>query len=172
MPIQHRFICGMTLSGKSYYALKYAAGSKKRAIVLMPPSLKIEAQKWRDIDATVFTEQSAFIRAVERSENALVIIDEAGEYCTLQNKEIHPVITRGRHRGHTVTLIAQRYSAVCPAMRGQTNICVAFRQGNTDAKLMADDYANQDILKAVQSLKEYEYVRFDRFGKLTRGKTK
>lgn len=169
--IEHTLICGMTLSGKSHYARSLADASDRQTIILMPSRiLDDDGPAWADLGAHVYIHQDRFLKAVWASRNALIMVDEAQEYCTLSNTAMHPITTSSRHYGHRAVLIAQRFTKVCTTMRGQCNVVVAFRQGRNDAREMADDFANQELLDGVQKLKEYQYIKADRFGKTIKGK--
>lgn len=84
------------------------------------------------------------------SRRCLLFIDEAGEYLGQYDTELHWVATRGRHYGHAAFIICQRYMQVAKLVRDNCRSLFLFSCGLSDAKLLADEWAEPALLDAPQ----------------------
>lgn len=98
----------------------------------------------------------------KRSKRCALFIEEAGE--TIGHGKVAAqsqwLLTRCRHWGHRSYVIAQRANLVPPTVRSQCTIGYVFRQSPMDAKLLAQDFADDGLLDAPQLARgEFLYVR-------------
>jgi len=104
------------------------------------------------------------------SSNCLAIIDEAGDPTDFDPRELKGMLRRGRHRGHTCVLIAQRYADVVKGARDQCNALYAFTCFQTDAERYLVAEWNDPALAEVPNLPQLEYLYKPRHAPVQRGR--
>lgn len=77
--------------------------------------------------------------------------------------ETQKLATRTRHLAHSMHFAAQRAAMVPPNVRDQCERLYVFRVSRSDAKALADEYAEPEILQA-QSFGKGEFLVVDQRG--------
>jgi hypothetical protein len=92
----------------------------------------------------------ALMDLAKRSQRCALFIDEAGEAIGRgkQALDVQWLTTRSRHWGHRCYLMALRAQQVELSIRNQCGEAFVFRQSPYDARLLADQYADQLLLSA------------------------
>jgi len=140
----HALICGVTQSGKTTLAHAMAqdfAEKGARIIVYDPVGTETARGKWPD-EAVMFSDEQEFFEYLSRDDvnNAHVFIDEAGEIFTTQKRENLWLLTRGRHFGFSVYMIAQRPKMILPSARTMAGVCYLFRLASDDMRDIGRDF--------------------------------
>lgn len=91
-----------------------------------------------------------FLALAKRSIRCALFIDEAGESIGRGKHaaELKWLTTRCRHWGHRSYIIGQRAQLVEPTVRSQCTTGYVFRQSVMDAKILANDFADDALLRA------------------------
>jgi DNA helicase HerA-like ATPase len=76
-----------------------------------------------------------------------VFIDESGELFNAGKRENLWLLTRGRHFGFSVVLIAQRPKMLMPSARSQCSIAYVFRLALEDMKEIGADFGHSGLAK-------------------------
>lgn len=141
----HSLFAGVTMSGKTTLARAFARRYQKAGqivIVRDPMGTETAGGDWGP-NAIVFGhgEDEQFWRYMhdERVFGAHVFIDEAADFFSVDQKENQWLLTRGRHYGLHVNLIAQRPKQIAPNVRSQASITYMFRLAHDDAREVAAD---------------------------------
>lgn len=93
---------------------------------------------------------AALVELAKRSQRCALFIDEGGEAIG-RGKQAHDsqwITTRSRHWGHRTYILAQRAVMVELSIRNQCGEAFVFRQSPGDAKLLAEQYADDLLLRA------------------------
>lgn len=140
----HALICGVTQSGKTTLAHAMAhelANAGLRIIVYDPVGTETLRGKWPD-NSVMFSDEQEFFEYLARDDvnNAHVFIDEAGDVFTAQKRENLWLLTRGRHFGFSVYMIAQRPKMILPSARSMAGICYMFRLAADDQRELGRDF--------------------------------
>ena len=93
----------------------------------------------------------------EGGEHGCIYIDEANVHFSIADKEKLWLMLRGRHFGLDVTLITQFPTLISPAARGQCERLHLFKVGAQSARMLAEDYAAPELLRA-SGLKRGEWL--------------
>lgn len=112
-----------------------------------------------------------------RNRHCFVVIDEAAKVYREKEsrKDAVQMLQMGRHvmpsggGGHTVAIIAQRYTGLERDARDQTSILYAFGQSWKDGEQLADDW-NVEALRNVHKLPNLHYIRTDTDYQTRRGR--
>lgn len=155
----HTAIYGMTESGKSTLAKQLVARYQARDIrvIVLDPLMT-------DWGADYVTDDAAeFLRAVWRSRNCALFIDEAGESAGHYDKAMVKVATRSRHFGHNAHFIVQRANLISNTIRDQCSYMFLFASSAQDSKQHADEWNEPELKKATQ-LKQFQYYHIKRMG--------
>lgn len=149
----HSLIVGMTESGKTTLAKKFALAAQKRGIpcIIYDPLLSDWGQGARVFD--VFAEFEQAIEELPEPEFvgqliAYAFIDEADTVLSQSDRENWWIMTRGRHYGLRVFPITQRPKLISPTARGQCATLYCFRVSADDAKALAADFSDEGIKAA------------------------
>ncbi len=103
-----------------------------------------------------------YLRLAKLSIKCALFIDEIGESIGRGKdaSDLKWLATRCRHWGHRSYFIGQRAVLVEPTIRSQCTTGYVFRQSVDDAKALAKDFADQDMLRASQlRVGEFLFVR-------------
>lgn len=156
----HAMICGMTESGKTTLAkiLAKRIRAKGYNVVVLDP---LQDPEWEADYQT--DDPDKFMEVARNSIRCLLVVDEAGESVGQYDKTRHWLATRARHWGHTSFFLAQRAQMIARTVRDQCGIAYLFRMSLDDAKLMANEFAEEE-LKNINRLKQFEFFYVTRFG--------
>jgi len=126
----HTLICGVTMSGKTTLAHKFAhelAAQGQTIIVYDPVMTPTAAGSWPP-NALLFDDENQFFDYLVKDEvnKAHVFIDESGDVFNLSKPWNFWLLTRGRHFGFSVFLIAQRPKMLAPTVRNQCGRAYVF----------------------------------------------
>jgi hypothetical protein len=152
--MSHTLIVGATLTGKTSLAKKFAETRiKSRAHVpnFRQVALDPLGSQWPEGVAVVddWAELMLEIEIMrENEEVACIYIDEANTQFSHGDREKLWLMLRGRHFGHDLTVITQYPTLLSPAARGQCGNLHVFQIGKQSARMLAEDYACDDILRA------------------------
>jgi DNA helicase HerA-like ATPase len=147
----HALICGVTQSGKTTLAHSMAqmlAGNGERIIVYDPVGTQTVKGNW-PVSAVTFSDEHEFFEYLSRDDvnNAYIFIDEAGDIFTPQKRENLWLLTRGRHFGFSVFMIAQRPKMILPSARSMAGACYMFRLSADDQRDIGRDFGHNGLDK-------------------------
>lgn len=147
----HTLICGVTMSGKTTLAHKFAhelAAQGQTIIVYDPVMTPTAAGSWPS-NALLFDDENQFFDYLVKDEvnKAHVFIDESGDVFNLSKPWNFWLLTRGRHFGFSVFLIAQRPKMLAPTVRNQCGRAYVFRLAKDDLKEIGADFGFSDLQK-------------------------
>lgn len=148
------------MSGKTTLAAQLVqAGRNNRPLIILDRN---NDDRWPLEDGDFFTTNRAeFLRAVNDPENDtfVAVIDESGAEISRgnQSKDLEWIATIGRHAGIQCVLIAQRANQIDKNIRSQCVNVVCFRIPQSDADLLADEFA-EPRLREAGSLGQGEYL--------------
>lgn len=147
-------IFGPKLSGKTTLAMslssQYWQRQKIRSLVLDP-----HLEAWPE-PAVVTDDESKFWPTVWKSQNCLVIVEEAATTINRDNTLIQ-VFTRLRHCNHKLIVIGHSGMSLLPVMREQIDTIYLFRQPASACKVWAE-VMTEDGLHGAKELKQYEFI--------------
>lgn len=148
-------IFGPKLSGKTTLAVQlsrvYWRQHRMRSLVLDPHAENWGGQAW------VSRDESQFWEVVWRAQSCLVIVEEAAATIR-RERELIPVFTRLRHCRHRLLVVGHSGMDLLPTMRQQIDTLYLFRQPESAAKVWAENFADDELLKAC-TLAQYEFMR-------------
>lgn len=147
----HTLICGVTQSGKTTIAHKFAAelAKRKQNIIVFDPVMTPTAAGYWPESAKIFDDENEFFDYLIRDDvnGAHIFIDEAGDIFNLSKSWNFWLLTRGRHFGFSVFLIAQRPKMLAPTVRNQCGRAYVFRLAKDDLKEIGADFGFSDLHK-------------------------
>jgi hypothetical protein len=103
-----------------------------------------------------------FMDMVKKSQSCACFVDESGEVIGRYNSEYFWLATRARHYGHRLHFITQRVSQLNKTVRDQCTDIFIFRVSPSDAKLLAEEFSDKNLLDAA-NLQQWEYFHASRF---------
>jgi len=117
-------------------------------IVFDPVMTPTAAGYWPE-SAVIFDDETEFFEYLIRDDvsGAHVFIDEAGDVFNLSKSYNNWLLTRGRHFGFSVFLIAQRPKMLAPTVRNQCGRAYIFRLAKDDLKEIGADFGFSDLHK-------------------------
>lgn len=177
----HSLICGVTESGKTTLAKAVTQRLRKkgaRVMVYDPVYYPGESHPW-GAGCFIYTEPDEFFADVAKPENhgSHLFIDESGELFTQGDRDRFWLLTRGRHYGYSVNLIAQRPKMLAPTIRTQCSTAYVFRLAADDLDEVGRDFGHKlshesldrgDFLR-IESGRS-QYTRANIFDLIKRGK--
>ena len=104
------------------------------------------------------------MNALKKSQRVKAYIDETGE-CIGRGAEAQKrrwLSTGSRKWGHIVTFMAQEAQDLLPVIRKNCTRGMIFRQSETNAKLLVNDFADKGLMR-ITSLQQYEFLYVERF---------
>lgn len=129
----------------------------ERPCIILDPNLD---ERWpHDEGVFLSHNKELFLQAVKHPDNygSIVVVDESGESIGRNGGDMAWLATRGRHYGHQCIFIAQRAMQVDVNVRTQCANMFIFRQGDSDAKILAAEKASNEI-KQAPDLQKGEYL--------------
>jgi len=147
----HTLICGVTLSGKTTLArtlARCADDCGQNVIVFDPVGTNTAGGDWPK-RSVLFDNEAEFFAYLARPDvgHAHVFIDEAGDLFNASKRENFWLLTRGRHFGLFVYLIAQRPMMLYPTVRNQCGQAYIFRLAHNDLRMIGQDYGFSNLDK-------------------------
>ncbi len=160
--MSHTLICGLTESGKTYFAKSVALefARKKQAGIVLDPHFSA----WPN-GFICFANASWFLTEVKQQRSKVIFADEAGDKIG-RNSAFDWLGTNARHRGHKVYFLSQFPTQLKPVVRGNCSELVCFKLGEDAAKVLRNDFPHKKLVESIAELKQYEFVRINRFGDL------
>jgi len=139
------------MSGKTTLAHKFAAefARKGQNIIVFDPVMTQTSAGYWPASAVIFDDENAFFDYLARDDvhGAHVFVDEAGDVFNLSKPWNFWLLTRGRHFGFSVFLIAQRPKMLAPTVRNQCGVAYVFRLAKDDIKEIGADFGFSDLQK-------------------------
>ena len=114
----------------------------------------------------ITADQSQFLDVFWRSRSCMAFIDEGGESVGRYNKLMNKCVTRGRHWGHTVHIIAQEATQIGPLVRAQCTKLFAFAQSKAAGELLAREWLHEELEQS-STLKKREYMYAVKMGSIS-----
>jgi len=162
-------VIGPTMCGKSHLVKKglvREARRRGRAVLVFDPLMSKDwGADW------VTDDMGKFLARARSSSGCLLVIDEAGEACTMRKEHDAAVwlATRSRHNGHRCIFIAQRGALIRPTFRQNCATLFLFGCYTDEAELWARELVEPGLC-AAPDLPRFEYLCKTRFAPLARGK--
>ena len=164
----HSLIIGTTGSGKTNLAKTLCRKFKqagKPTLVLDP----LMDDEW-DCDFKT-SDKAQFLDVVKHNKQCIIFVDESGQAVGKYDEEMAWLATTARHWGHQSIFICQRAQQISKTVRDQCQRIWIFRVSNGDAKILAEEFVQDELLEA-GSLGKFEFFETGRFQKPVKGKIK
>lgn len=162
----------MTESGKSLWAKALSLSTSKRGIeaIIFDPRADRGGRNVEGWTGHVYTDFARFSGVFWASSGCLAIIDEAFDVYSEADtkKDAIKMLTRGRHRGHCVVLLAQRWKLLNKTARDQCSRLVCFTVNREDAAELSLDF-NCDCLADAHRQPKLHFVSLELHGQPVRG---
>ncbi len=173
--MKHGLVTGTTQSGKTTYVIFLCYILKKLGFVIIWFT-SIPDARLRELTPYVTHSKDELLKWFWTFRRCIVVFDEGTDTVGRFDKEIEKTATQGRHKHptlpggeHSCIYIGQAAQQINPTIRGQCAWTVAFLQGSASCEILVADFVCPG-LRAAGSLGRFEYLRFERFGKLQPGK--
>lgn len=162
----HSLIIGMSESGKTTLAKIFARELKKRGkkVVVLDP---LNDPDWGKVDFRT-EDCDEFLDYCKNNQNLYVFIDEGSESIGRYDVEMQWFATQSRHWGHSCFFITQGCTQIAPIIRGQCRVVYCFAVGESDTKLMAEEFRKKE-LKFLETIPQGVFYKVSRFSELQRG---
>lgn len=162
----HSCIYGQTESGKSTLAKRLISRFQNAGY----ECIVFDPIKDATFNADFSTDNiNEFIQRVFSSRECMIFIDESETYFKHKNPQLNKIVTMGRHWGHSVFLLAQRYTQIPPVVRMQASSISLFNSAYEDGKIHAAEWNAAELKKCVD-LGRGEYFYKKRFEPLKKFK--
>lgn len=143
----HSLICGVTESGKTTLAKAISSRLRKKGhkvLVYDPVYSATHSRPWGN-GCVIYTEPEIYFEALTHRRNfgSHLFIDESGELFSQSNRDRFWLLTRGRHLGYSVNLIAQRPKMIAPTVRTQCATAYVFRLAADDLDEVGRDFGHK-----------------------------
>lgn len=149
--MSHSLILGVTGSGKTTLA-KHMARALKRVVVF--------ATYKSDWPCDYFTKDIFHLCEIVKTNKKLnIFIDEAGTTLERNDTEFQFLATMSRHFGHNVFFITQRAKQLTPNIRTNCESLYCFKQSEEDAKVLAGEFADKNIMRVVELPRFFYYEK-------------
>lgn len=161
----HTLIAGGQGSGKSHGAHQLAAHDVKANIPVFVHDPHGTRTAWPSSSLVYhFDSVELLIAALKKSQRVKAYIEESGESIGRGSDAVDKqwLATGSRKWGHVVTFICQEAQQILPVIRKNCMRGLIFRQSLTNAKLLANDFADDGLLR-ITSLQQYEFLYVERF---------
>lgn len=157
----HSLYTGVTKSGKTTLAREHSrafVSAGQNVIVYDPVGTPTHGGGWNaHVEFDDFTEFMEYMRD-PRVVRAHVFIDEAGEHFGVGDKDNHWLLTRGRHHGLFINLIAQRPKMLAPTVRTQCERAYIFMMSPDDMNTVGQDYGHGSLDKVNPPLDRGDFL--------------
>lgn len=162
----HSLILGITESGKTTLAKRLAALYKQKGIgvIVLDP---IGDPGWNSDFVTA--DEKEFLSVFWSSRKCAVFIDESGEFIGQYDKAMKKTVTKGRHWGHNVHLLAQGATQVAKIARDQCTQLFLFTSPFNDTKILSQEFNKAELIEA-SSFPAGTYFYTSRFGAIEKRK--
>lgn len=161
----HTLILGGQGSGKSHAAHKLAGRDVKAGLPVFIHDPHGTRSAWPTSPLVYhFDSVELLMKALRESQRVKAYIEESGE-CVGRGRDAVDkqwLATGSRKWGHVVTFIAQEAQQILPVIRKNCTRGLIFRQSMTNAKLLANDFADDGLLR-ITDLQQYEFLYVERF---------
>lgn len=149
----HTLFCGVTESGKTTLARAFSRRflAMGQNVIVHDPVFSATAGGGWGSGAVIFDDEENLFEYLSRDDvkGAHVFIDEAGEIFTPDKRHNLWLLSRGRHYGFHVHMIAQRPKMILPTARGQASITYAFRLAREDMRDVGADAGHSGLEKVM-----------------------
>jgi hypothetical protein len=152
----HSLYTGVTLSGKTTLArahARYFAQLGHSVLVYDPVHTATVGGDWGTENVVSDFDDLIDLMATEGPHH--VYIDEAGEIFGLSDKDRYPLLTRGRHHGLFINLIATRPKMLAPTVRTQCAVAHVFRLAPGDLNEIGEDFGHGQLGKTLLEHGDY-----------------
>lgn len=161
----HTLILGGQGSGKSHAAHLLAERDVKAKLPVFIHDPHGTVSSWPSGPLVYhFASVELLIDALKKSQRVKAYIEESGESIG-RGRDAVPLqwlSTGSRKWGHVVTFIAQEAQQLLPVIRKNCTRGLIFRQSETNAKLLANDFADKGLMR-ITELQQYEFLYVERF---------
>jgi len=159
--MSHYLIAGMTESGKTTLAIALSREfrRKRHSVAVLDPMHDL---RWSYDFMTHKAE--VFAPFVWSHKKLWVFIDEAGAFGKFSDLTTG-LMTRGRHLGHSVTLLTQNLTQVSPLIRGQASVVYLFACTDEETKLVASTFRQPSLL-TMPPLPKGDFYKVSRFAEI------
>ncbi|MBL4572923.1 MAG: ATP-binding protein [Gammaproteobacteria bacterium] len=158
----HTAIWGTTRTGKSSLAKEMARVYQSMGIKVLVHDPVFDSTWPADFKTDNF---ELFLEVYWESEGCMCFFDEAYKSCFHKNDAAIATATMGRHRGHINHYIAHRPTMIDVTIREQCTKMFLFRIGKKDAKLVAEDWS-EDVLLRCNEFKQGQYFEVEKMGEV------
>lgn len=152
----HGCFAGMTASGKTFGAQQVAKGFRRAGVGVLV--LAKPGEVW---PAGTFSRQTwdkdQFLKWVFSARRCACFIEIADADVKKYDERFHKLATEGRHLGHRFYFLAQRAARVHPDIRENCHSLYLFTCGGAGAKVWADEFCDEALLKAA-TLPQYHFM--------------
>lgn len=154
----HSLYCGVTQTGKTTLARSHSRILKSHGqFVIVYDPVNTTTTHGGGWAADIITDDfDALLHYLETRRGAAhVFIDEAGEHFGVGDRDSHWLLTRGRHKGLFINLIAQRPKMLAPTVRTQCGRAYAFRMSPDDLTEIGQDFGHGQLGKTLLEKGDY-----------------
>ena len=149
----HSIFVGITETGKTTLARYQARKFRKlghTVVVHDPVQTQTVGGGWGD-GSIIYDDFDSMLDALDNFKHgkAHVFIDEAGDYFGVGDRDRQWILTRGRHMGYNVNLIAQRPKMIAPNVRNQATFGYIFRISPDDLDDIGQDFGHSGLGKTL-----------------------
>jgi|ERR1700761_5686445 len=139
----HTLIIGQTMRGKTTLAraIVRQLPKKRKALILDPLNGKWDNHKLHD-------NVEDLIKNAKESNDCLLVVDEASISLNAYDRSQHWLAKTSRHFGHAAIFIGQSYTDVARGIRDQCSRIFIFGCSRTTARILADEFDDDRILRA------------------------
>ncbi|MBA3590474.1 hypothetical protein [Methylibium sp.] len=163
MSLDHALVLGITKSGKSTLLhwlakLHHARGD---GVLILDPR---RDHGWPNDPTRVRFARDAehVLDLAKRSQRCALFIDESARMLG-RDARFDWLTTESRHQGHVAYLSALRATMVLPSLRAQCARAFVFRQSLSDARELADQFAEPRLIEAA-SLPRHQFIEVESCG--------
>ena len=148
-------LCGKSTVVNSLSASMYKEGFK--TLSLDPNGYDIGPQ------AEVHTDEGAFWARVWSCERCFVIVEESAETIK-RNKDLTPLFTRIRHKGHKLCVTGHNGADLLPVMRRNITTLYLFKQSVKSCELWFEDTTLDPLIYEAAKLPDegYEFIKWEK----------
>lgn len=151
----HTLVLGISRGGKTTFCEACADWHLRNGIdVLLLESFQSKIPcSFRTQDA------KEFIREARKRTRCLLFVDDGSQVIDRYDSGLNWLGAQSRHWGHKFLINTQRYVDINPTIRNNASQIVAFRMADSDAEMVAKDFADgTGVLKTAGKLAKYEFL--------------